>query len=188
MSVMTGDGPRTDKEGKFRVGNLGSGKGNVLFFDGDQQSFSIVARQEFTLKPGQELDLGTIRGQRGASVPAAERGDVGMVVSAGTFAERPRPPKGGDDDPPTGDTAESRYLWVESVTVDGAAADAGLERGDRIVSIGGIDVAAVGPDLAEDMLEPRKVKVGQPLPIVYDRGGKTSTVSLTPRPVASAPP
>ncbi|HUS63461.1 MAG TPA: carboxypeptidase regulatory-like domain-containing protein [Kofleriaceae bacterium] len=188
MSVMTGDGPRTDKEGKFRVGNLGSGKGNVLFFDGDQTSFSVVARQEFTLKPGQDLDLGTIRGQRGATLPAAERGEVGMVVSAASFAERPRPPKGGDDDPPAGDTAESKYLWVESVTRDGAAEDAGLERGDRIVSIGGIEVAAVGADLAEDMLEPRKVKAGQPLPIVYDRGGKTSTVTLTPRPAASGPP
>ncbi len=189
MAVMTGGGPRTDKEGKFRVGQLGSGKGNVIFFDGDQTSFSVVARQEFTLEPGEDLDLGTIRGKRGASVPLAERGDVGMVITTTTFATRPRAPKADDDEePPAGDTAETRYLWVDTLTEGGAADDAGLQRGDRIVSIGGIEVAAVGPDLAEDMLDPRQVKAAQPIPVVYERAGRTSTVSITPRPLASGTP
>jgi protocatechuate 3,4-dioxygenase beta subunit len=190
MSVMTGDGPRTDKDGKFRVGHLGSGKGGVLVFDGDQTSFSLVARQEFTLAPGQELDLGTIRGQSAATVPAAERGEVGMVLGAATFAERPRAPGEASDaaEPPAGNTAESRYLWVETVTKDGAADAAGLERGDRIVSLTGIEVAAIGADMAEDLLEPRKVKAGQPIPLVYQRGGHTTTVTLTPRPAAPPAP
>ena len=104
--------------------------------------------------------------------------------STATFASRPRPAKGDAEvDPPEGDTAESRYLWVDSVTEGGAAEDAGLERGDRIVAVNGIEVAAVGPDLAEDMFEPRRVKAGQAIALVVDRAGKTTTASITPRPI-----
>ncbi|HUH02414.1 MAG TPA: carboxypeptidase regulatory-like domain-containing protein, partial [Kofleriaceae bacterium] len=185
MSFFSGDGPRTDAEGNFRVGRLGAGKGTFVVMDGDAGGFEMIAQKEFDLGPGQDLDLGEIRGHVMASIPKDQRGELGMTLSAATWASRPAQGAAKQSaEPPTGIDAATVYLWVDTVEEDGPAAAAGIAVGDRVVAIGGIDVAAVGAEMIERMLTPRRIKAGEPLPLVTDRGGKQRSVSVTPRPVA----
>ena len=87
MHMLSGDGPRTDSEGRFRIERLGSGDGTVMAIDGDKGGFEIVARRSFTLAPGQDLDLGTLQGQSVNLVPKDQRGDLGMQTTAATWAD-----------------------------------------------------------------------------------------------------
>ena len=181
MSVLTGDGPRTDAEGRFRVDRLGTGDGTLVAFDGDKTAFDIVAQKKFKLSPGQDLDLGTLQGHDSATVPKEQRGELGMTVSAATWADRPRAPGVEVGDPPAGVEGSSEHLWVASVEAGGPAAAAGVKLGDRIDAIAGVPVSQVGADLAEGMLGPRQVRVGQPVAMVVEHDGKKNAVSITPR-------
>ena len=182
MSVLTGDGPRTDSEGRFRVGRLGTGDGTLIAFDGDKTAFDVVAQKKFKLEPGQDLDLGTLQGHDSATVPKEQRGDLGMTLSTATWADRPRAPGVEVGEPPAGLDGSAEHLWVASVEEGGPAAAAGVKLGDRIDAIAGVPVAQVGADLAEGMLGPRQVRVGQPVALVVEHGGKKNAVSITPRP------
>ncbi len=181
MSVLTGDGPRTDSEGRFRVGRLGTGDGTLVVFDGDKTAFDIVAQKKFKLAPGQDLDLGTVQGHDSATVPKDQRGDLGMTVQAATWAERPRPSGVEVGEPPSGLDGTGEHLWVASVEEGGPAAAAGVKLGDRIDAIAGVPVSQVGADLAEAMLGPRQLRVGQPVALVVDHDGKKNAISITPR-------
>lgn len=185
MSFFSGDGPRTDAEGKFRVGRLGAGKGTFVVMDGDAGGFEMIAQKEFDLGAGQDLDLGEIRGHVMASIPKDQRGELGMTLLAATWASRPAQGVSKEGaEPPSGIDTETVYLWVDTVEPDGPAASAGIAEGDRVVSIAGVDVAAVGAEMIERMLTPRRIKAGEPMPLVTDRGGKQRAVTVTPRPVA----
>ena len=181
MSVLTGDGPRTDAEGRFRVGRLGTGDGSLVVFDGDKTAFDIVAQKKFELAPGQDLDLGTVQGHDSATVPKDQRGDLGMTVSTTTWADRPRAPGVEVGDPPAGLDGTSEHLWVATVEEGGPAAAAGVKLGDRIDAIAGVPVSQIGADLAEAMLGPRQLRVGQPVALVVDHDGKKNAISITPR-------
>jgi len=182
MSMMTGQGPKTDAQGRFRVGRLGAGKGTFVAVDGDAGGFEIIAQKEFELTAGQDLDLGEIRGQSVINVPKDKRGDLGMTVMSATFAGRPR--ADGDDatEPPAGLDAETEYLWVSSVEIDGPAAAAGVAVGDRVVAVSGVDVALVGPRVIEAMLSPRRLEAGKPVALVLERDGRRNTVNVVARP------
>jgi protocatechuate 3,4-dioxygenase beta subunit len=181
MSVLTGDGPRTDSEGRFRVGRLGTGDGSLVVFDGDKTAFDIVAQKKFKLAPGQDLDLGTVQGHDSATVPKDQRGDLGMTVSSTTWAERPRASGVEVGEPPSGLDGAGEHLWVASVEEGGPAAAAGVKLGDRIDAIAGVPVSQVGAELAEAMLGPRQLRVGQPVALVVDHDGKKNAISITPR-------
>jgi len=56
-----------------------------------------------------------------------------------------------------------------------------VKLGDRVDSIAGVPVSQVGADLAEGMLSPRQVRVGQAVALVVEREGKKNAVSITPR-------
>jgi hypothetical protein len=186
MDIMTGQGPTTDEEGRFRVGRLGAGKGTLMIIDADQAGFEIVASKDFTLEAGEDLDLGELQGQTVNTVPKEERGELGMSLSAADWAGRPlAKDEKVEDDPPDGLVAEAEHLWVSSVEEGGAAAAAGLEVGDRIVAVGGAQVAAVGPRVAQAMLSPRRIRAGQPIDMVIDRGGNQNAVTITPLPAGS---
>jgi len=85
------------------------------------------------------------------------------------------------DEPESGDNI--RYLGfapylqpiIGEVTGDGAAAAAGLQSGDRIVSVGGHPIEDFGqvPDIVTK-------SEGKPLEIVVDRAGQRITVTATP--------
>ena len=56
-----------------------------------------------------------------------------------------------------------------------------MKVGDRIDAIAGVPVEQVGADLAEAMLGPRQLRVGQPVALVVEHEGKKNAVSITPR-------
>ncbi len=185
MNIMTGQGPTTDDDGRFRVGRLGAGKGTLLVVDADKAGFEIVASKDFTLQSGQDLDLGELQGSTVNSVPKEERGELGMEVMAAKWGQRPRPegadPAGEDDEPPAGIDKDAEQLWVTSVEDGGPAASVGIELGDRVVSVGGAAVAAIGPRVAQQLLSPRRLRVGQPVSLVIERDGNQNAVNVIPR-------
>jgi hypothetical protein len=82
---------------------------------------------------------------------------------------------GGIDDLPTAGGSLPRVL-VRSVSAAGPAAQAGIQKGDYILSIGGRaadDALYLGLNMTE-------APVGQPMSVVYQRDGKTTTVTVTP--------
>ena len=185
MKFLTGEGPRTDDQGRFRVGRLGAGKGTLIVFDGDVGGFEIVAQKEFDLEAGQDLDLGEIRGVRASSVPEDQRGDLGATFVHATWSARPRNgPDKADAEPPADIDPAVEQLWVASVEDGGPAAEAGLAVGDRVVSVAGIDVAMVGAEVVQRGLTPRRLKAGEPIPMVIDHNGRRNSVNVVPRPVA----
>ncbi len=185
MKFLTGEGPRTDDQGAFRVGRLGAGKGTLIVFDGDVGGFEIVAQKEFELKAGEDLDLGEIRGVNATSVPEEQRGELGASFVHATWSERPRNgPDKADAEPPADVNPAVEQLWVASVEEGGPAAEAGLAVGDRVVSVAGIDVAMVGAEVVQRGLEPRRLKAGEAIPMVIDHNGRRNTVNVVPRPAA----
>ncbi len=184
MDILSGDGPTTDDQGRFRVGRLGAGKGTVVVVDGDQAGFEIVASKDFTLEPGQDLDLGELQGQSVNAIPKDQRGELAMTTTRATWAGRPRAAgESGDPEPPDGLPTDLECLWVSTVEADGPAAAAGIAVGDRIVAISGAEVSALGARVAEQLLSPRRLRAGQPLPLVIDRDGKRDAVNVVPRPL-----
>lgn len=67
---------------------------------------------------------------------------------------------------------------IQQVSEDGAAAEAGLEAGDRIVSIDGRSI-----DRFEDILQTVLLNPGRRLELVIDRGGTELVKAVTPRAV-----
>ncbi len=179
FNLFTGGGPRTDKEGRFRIGHLGAGKGALIVMDGDRNAMAPLATKDFELRDGQELDLGTLQAASADTVPRAERGDYGLVASVATWKERPGL-RGKDKTAlPAGIEADTQLLWVGEVTADRPAAEAGLEVGDRIVAIDGIDMATAGASLGPTLLSSLRTRAGDTRTIVYERAGKQTTATLT---------
>ncbi|MEO7532033.1 MAG: trypsin-like peptidase domain-containing protein, partial [Sediminibacterium sp.] len=66
-------------------------------------------------------------------------------------------------------------VFVTDVPVDGAAAAAGIKKGDLVTKVNGISVTS-GPELQEQVT---RFKPGDKISLTYLRGGKENTVSLT---------
>jgi serine protease Do len=75
------------------------------------------------------------------------------------------------------DERTARYYGLDSLGVYVAEATRpnGLESGDRLISVGGRDI-----EIAQDVSEAVQTgKVGDVMPVVIERGGKTLTVEIT---------
>lgn len=70
---------------------------------------------------------------------------------------------------------EGEGVYITDVTTDGAAAAAGLKKGDIVTKINGVNVTT-GPELQEQVT---RYKPGDKITLTYMRGGKESTVPLT---------
>jgi serine protease Do len=70
---------------------------------------------------------------------------------------------------------EGEGVYVTDVPADGAAAIAGLKKGDIVTKINGITVTS-GPELQEQVT---RYKPGDKISLTYTRNGKDNTVSLT---------
>ncbi|HWB26836.1 MAG TPA: trypsin-like peptidase domain-containing protein [Chitinophagaceae bacterium] len=80
------------------------------------------------------------------------------------------------------DEAKAKYgikdgdgVFVTGVAPDGAAKDAGIQKGDFINKVNGTDVAT-GPELQEQIA---RYKPGDKITVSYSRNGKENTVNLT---------
>ncbi|QJE72776.1 RIP metalloprotease RseP [Aerophototrophica crusticola] len=65
---------------------------------------------------------------------------------------------------------------VQEVQPDGAAAEAGMQNGDRILSIDGESI-----DRFQDVLQAILLRPGQPLEMVVERNGQQVPITVTPR-------
>jgi hypothetical protein len=73
-------------------------------------------------------------------------------------------------------TAEAKGLLLGGVTAGGPAAEAGLDKGDVIIEIAGQSITNIYDyTFALDLL-----KIGQPVKVVYMRGGQRRDTTLTP--------
>jgi hypothetical protein len=184
MGMITGQGPQTDREGRFEVTGVAPGKGRLSFVDADVSLGGSldVAEVEYELEPGADEDLGTIKGNRDDSIPKDERGTLQMYTRQATWADRPRPPgtdlKAEEPNEEAADDPTTR-LWVWSVEVGGVAEQAGVTPGDEIVSIGGQPVSSIGVPMAASRLSSSRLHVGQDVHLELLRDGDRIDVGLT---------
>jgi hypothetical protein len=180
MGILSGDGPKTGVDGKFRIDKLAAGKGAVAILDGDAEGFQVVAMRDFVLDRGQHLDLGELRGIAASTIPKAERGELGLETDEAVWANRPLADgQNAEDDPPAGLDPEAEHLWISEVEADGPASKAGLARGDRIVSVGGAAVELIGRGVVEQLLSPMRVRAGDSVTIEVERAGERKSYTVT---------
>lgn len=70
---------------------------------------------------------------------------------------------------------EGEGVYITDVTTDGAAAAAGLKKGDVVTRINGVSVTS-GPELQEQVT---RYKPGDKITLTFNRSGKENTVPLT---------
>jgi hypothetical protein len=183
MGVFTGVGPKTDEDGRFEIGEVPPGEGKILFVDRDAAGMGgMVAQADYEVEAEGDEDLGTITGVAPSSVPASERGELGLVVKVARYAKRPRAPTAEDDESQALDPSER--LWVSQVTPSGPAALAGMVPGDEIVAVDGSDVAGIGATNAATLLSPRHVRVGEDVVLTFEHQGSRHTATIRAKPGA----
>lgn len=190
LAMFTGGGKKTDRKGKFEVGKVGPGEGQVILMDSDAAMGAgggPVAMEKYDIGPGEDLDLGTIKGTPTSDIPKDERGELGLRTTTATMAKRPRP-SGTDEDEAKKQAEEEkaeeaedaeRHLWVLSVTEGGPAEEAGLEPADRILSIEGQEVEQMGVGNARAALSKAHVRIGDTIKLQIERDGSKKSISIT---------
>jgi len=108
-----------------------------------------VGSVAFELKPGADLDIGTIERGRRATLATAPFLDTSLDLGIRFFVG-PRPPSAAQlraideaDDPRGLLQLDDARLWIAEVTADSHAARAGLRPGDAVLGVGRMKV---GPD------------------------------------------
>ncbi len=180
MGIVTGDGPKTDANGRFRVPHLSAGTGSVMIVDGEVGGFQIVASKDITLAPGQDLDVGELRGIPAGRVPKDERGTLGLDTRTATWADRPLA-EGEDrgDEPPADIPADATLLWIAAVTEGGPAEAEGLEVADRVVAVNGIPVDGIGANVVAQLLSSERIRIGDQVTLEVARGTERTTYTVT---------
>jgi protocatechuate 3,4-dioxygenase beta subunit len=181
MGMFTGVGPKTDADGRFTVGEVPPGEGQIMFFDRDAAGMGgMVAQADYEVEAEGEEDLGTITGVAPSYIRPDERGELGMQVKVATYAKRPRAPAAEDDEEQAAFDQTER-LWVSHVTPSGPAAMAGLVPGDEVLTVDGSGVVGIGASNAATLLSPRHVRVGDAVALEIDHVGSRNTVTITAR-------
>jgi protocatechuate 3,4-dioxygenase beta subunit len=180
MELITGMGPSTGDEGEFRVGKLGAGEGTIYFMDPEAKGFSIIAQKEFTLEPGEDLDLGEIHGTITERIPRDKKGFIGLAM---TVASQCPVEEAADN---AAEVSEGEHLWVVSVIENSPAEDAGAEPCDRITSANGMSVSDVGPE-ALQMLLTRTLEAGDTVTVGVTRKSGDTTLTMEAAPLVEPP-
>lgn len=97
-----------------------------------------------------------------------QRAYIGISYPRETITEEQKKELGAD-------YKEGEGVYVTDVPADGAAAAAGLKKGDIVTKVNGVTVTS-GPELQEQVT---RYKPGDKISLTYTRGGKENTVSLT---------
>lgn len=150
-AMFGGSAPKTDATGRFLVERVAVGKGKVTIMP--KSGFQALGQADYTATEGQKIDVGTIE------VIPPHDGD------AGTFG--------------LSTNIDGDKLVVASVKEGGPAATAGVQVGDRIVSIMGKEVSALTPKIAQMLLSSGTPPVGMTLPLALDRAGSPVNVMVT---------
>ncbi len=150
--VLAGKGPTTDANGRFLVERVPAGKGQVHVAPRDA-TFNHLASRDFNATPGQRIDLGTIK----LVLPHANEGGT-----LGFFA-----------------AVTDGNLMVVDVKPDTPAERAGVQDGDKILTIDNRPVSDLGADVAKQLLMPGSLGVGQVVALGLERAGKPVAVTLT---------
>ncbi len=150
-TIFTNSAPVTDAAGRFLVKRVPVGKGKVMVMPKD--GFQPLGTKDYSAAEGQQVDVGTIE------IVPPRKGD------AGTYG--------------LSTNVEDKKLLVASVKAGGPAEGAGVQVGDRILSINGVDVETLSPMVASTLLQSGNVGVGQTSQLGLDRAGSPVTVTIT---------
>ncbi|MFN0247451.1 MAG: carboxypeptidase regulatory-like domain-containing protein [Kofleriaceae bacterium] len=149
--LLGGKGPTSDARGAFVVPRVAPGAGELVVMPATG-GFQVLAKQKYDVKAGQKLDLGAIK------VVPQRTGDAG-TLGIGTDIE--------DD-----------KLTVADVKEGGPGAGAGVQVGDRIVTINGVDVATLTPPVAQALIGSGNMSVGQTFALGVERAGAIQQVTV----------
>ena len=150
-NMFSNSAPVTDANGRFLVTKVAVGKGKVVVMPKD--GFQPLGSKDYSALEGQQVNVGTIE------IVPPRQGD------AGTYG--------------LSTTVDDKKLVVASVKGGGPAEGAGVQVGDRVVSINGQDVDTLTPMIAETLLQSGNVGVGQPTVLVLDRAGSPVNATMT---------
>ena len=149
--LLGGKGPTSDARGAFRVPRVPPGGGTLMVMPATG-GFQPLAQQKFEAKAGQTVDVGTLK------VIPPRTGDAG-TIGIGTDTE-------GDK------------LTVADVKDGGPGAAAGVQVGDRIVTINGLDVATLTPAIAQTLIGSGNMSVGQKFVLGIERAGGVQQITV----------
>lgn len=138
----------------------------IIRINGTEVERLEEVRQIVTMRPGATMPVLVERnGKR-----------IGLVV---TPDKRIFKDKHGNDNV-MGDLGITRFVppVVGRVVANSAAAKAGLKEGDLLISVGDIRVRSFG-----DLHTVIAANPGRAMNVVFERGGKSQTISITPQPV-----
>ncbi len=149
--LLGGKGPTSDARGAFSIRRVPPGSGSIMVMPATG-GFRPLAQQKFEAKAGQNVDVGAIK------IIPPRNGEAG-TLGIGTDTE-------GDK------------LTVADVKEDGPGAAAGVQVGDRIVTINSIDVATLTPAIAQGLIGSGNMDVGQSFVLGIERAGSVQQVTV----------
>ena len=153
VAAMTGSGPMTDATGRFNVERVAAGSGSLVLMNPASTFGNDVVTRPFTATQGQRVDLGIIK------VVPPRQGDAGTLGLTVTAADN--------------------VASVTAVKAGGPAEAAGVQVGDKLVSIDGQPVSALGVTPAVQFLSSGQIGVGVVVALGLDRGGTAVQATVT---------
>jgi hypothetical protein len=160
MALMSGSAENTtDADGKFEIGQLPVGESLVQFMC-TTPSLALCGVVHVDLQSEQHQELGVVHGL-GNATDSTSLGTLG--VELGT----PRP-----------EPEQRRILTVNDLDASGPARRAGIRKGDRVLSIDGIEVERIGAQVARRLLQGDRLQTGEMRTLVLERGGNQLTVRV----------
>jgi protocatechuate 3,4-dioxygenase beta subunit len=180
--------PRTGPDGSFEVKGLIAGSGRIIFMR-SEQGVDPVAFAEFELKPGEDLDLGTIQRGKRQSLADAPFDDTSEDLGIRFYAG-PTPPTAEQlrqiaqaDDPRSLLDKDNAKLWIAEIVAGSPAEQAGLRRGDSVLAVGRMQIGdSLAPADAMISLSQRWRSKGRVVEWTVERGGtQVSVPVLVPR-------
>ncbi|MEM7154885.1 MAG: carboxypeptidase regulatory-like domain-containing protein [Myxococcota bacterium] len=178
VGVFTGDGPKTDEDGRFEIDGVPPGQGQLFFFDRDAAGLGgVVAQADYDIDPEETHDLGTVSGVAPSHIDPEERGTVGLQVRVATYADRPRAPRS-EHDEERAVFDKTQRLWITRVTPYGPAALQGLVPGDEILAVDGTSVVRIQALNAARLMSPQNLRIGDDLELQIEHDGDRRTLTL----------